>query len=100
MNLPLGSKMLIPVKYQNENAHLFAKNIEGINLGIELSHPRVVTASLDDFNQTLILKASGSGDCNVIVYLLSNPSLIYDVFRVKVTSIVKPPSPVSIHVGG
>jgi hypothetical protein len=36
----------------------------------------------------------------VIVYLLSNPDHIYDVFRVKVTSIVKPPSPVSIHVGG
>jgi len=36
----------------------------------------------------------------VIIYLLSNPSHIYDVFRVKVPSIVKPPSPVNIHVGG
>ena len=36
----------------------------------------------------------------MVVYLLSSPRTIFDVFRVKVTSILKPPSPVSIHVGG
>jgi hypothetical protein len=44
LSFPLGSSMVIPVKFQNEHAHTFAKNIEGIEVGIELSHPRVVSA--------------------------------------------------------
>ena len=91
--------MNIPIKFQNEHGHLFANNIEGIEIGIELSHPRVVTASLDDLNSTIILKAEGSGESNVVLYLLKNPS-VYDVFRVRVSSVVKPPSPVQVHVGG
>ena len=47
LSLPLGSLMTIPIKFQNEQAHSFAKNIEGIQVGLELSHPRVVTATLD-----------------------------------------------------
>jgi hypothetical protein len=45
------------------------------------------------------MSADGSGDCNVVVYLLKNPQ-IYDVFRVRVSSMVKPFSPVHVHVGG
>lgn len=92
--------MNLLVKFQNDHAHLFANNIEGVGVGIELSHPRVVTAELDHFNQTLTLSAQGSGECNVILYLLSNPLHVFDIFRVRVTSIVKPSSPVSLHVGG
>ena len=44
LSFPLGSKMSIPLKFQNEHAHSFANNIEGIEVGIELSHPRVVSA--------------------------------------------------------
>ena len=44
LSFPLGSSMNIPIKFQNEHGHLFANNIEGIEVGIELSHPRVVTA--------------------------------------------------------
>jgi len=50
MNLPLGSSMNLQVKFQNDHAHSFANKIEGISVGIELSHPRVVSASLDDYN--------------------------------------------------
>ena len=45
------------------------------------------------------MRAEGSGDCNVIVYLVKQPH-IYDVYRVKVSSVVKPYSPVYLHVGG
>jgi hypothetical protein len=47
LSFPLGSQMSIPIKFQNEHAHQFANNIEGISVGFELSHPRVVSASLD-----------------------------------------------------
>jgi hypothetical protein len=44
------------------------------------------------------MKAEGTGECNVIVYLVKQPQ-VYDVFRVRVQSIVKPFSPVNVHVG-
>jgi hypothetical protein len=44
LSLPLGSTLNVPIKFQNEHAHSFSKNIEGISLGVELSHPRVVQA--------------------------------------------------------
>ena len=44
LNLPLGSSVKIPIKFYNEHAHLFANNVEGVQVGIELSHPRVVSA--------------------------------------------------------
>jgi len=55
LSLPLGSSIKLPIKFYNEHAHLFANNIEGVQVGIELSHPRVVTAELDEYNSTLIL---------------------------------------------
>jgi hypothetical protein len=44
------------------------------------------------------LKAEGSGECSILIYLAKNPS-IYDVFNVRVSSVVKPSSPVSLHLG-
>jgi hypothetical protein len=99
LSFPLGSQMNIPIKFQNEHGHQFANNIEGIDVGIELSHPRVVSAQLDYFNSTISLKAEGSGECNIVVYLSKNP-LIFDIFKVRVSSVVKPFSPVNVHVGG
>lgn len=99
LNFPLGSSMSIPLKFQNEHGHSFANNIEGIAVGFELSHPRVLSASLNEFNSSLQLKAEGSGECNVVVYLLKQPQ-IYDIFKVRVQSVVKPHSPVNVHVGG
>jgi hypothetical protein len=47
LSFPLGSQMQIPIKLQNEHGHQFANNIEGIEIGIELSHPKVISARLD-----------------------------------------------------
>jgi len=44
------------------------------------------------------LKSINSGETNVIIYLLSDPS-IYDVFRVRVATMVQPSSNVQLHVG-
>jgi hypothetical protein len=52
---------------------MFAKDIEGLGVGIYLSHPRVVTVKLGEFNQSLLLESHGSGESNIKVYLLSNP---------------------------
>lgn len=99
LSLPLGSQIKLPINFQNDNAHLFADRIEGVNLMVELSHPRVVTAQLDNYNQTLTLISQGSGECNVILYLENHPE-IFDVIRVRVSTIVEPLSPVDLHVGG
>ena len=64
-----------------------------------LSHPRVVQVELDHFNQTITLVSQGSGDCNIVLYMADRPH-IFDVIRVRVCSIVKPLSPVSLHLGG
>jgi len=58
-----------------------------------------VSVSLDHFNQTLTLTSQGSGDCNIMIYLEDHPH-IFDIIRVRVSSIVKPLSPVLLHVGG
>lgn len=83
LNFPLGSQMNIPIKFQNEHGHQFANNIEGIEVGVELSHPRVLSTTLNEFNSSLELKAEGSGECNVKIYLIKQPH-VYDIFRVRV----------------
>ena len=49
INVPIGtsSEKIIPINFMNEHAHLFAKNLEGIELEIELSHPHVISAKID-----------------------------------------------------
>ena len=44
LSLPIGSSMDIPIKFQNEHGHLFARDIQGIELGLKLSNPRIVEA--------------------------------------------------------
>ena len=61
-----------------------------------MSHPRVVTAQLDAYNSSLTIQSEGSGECNVVLYLVNNPA-IFDVFRVRVATIVQPSSPVELH---
>ena len=99
LSLPLGSSLTLPIHLQNEHAHRFAENIEGLEVGILQSHPRVVSVQLDYYNQTMTLVSLGSGDCNIVLYLVER-QYIFDVIRVRVSSIVKPSSPVFLHVGG
>lgn len=98
LSLPLASSISIPVRFKNDRAHLFARDLTGIRVGVRLSHPRVVQASLDEYNQTLTLVAGHSGECNVMLYLEDDPT-IYDVFMVRVSSLVQPSSPVYLHRG-
>lgn len=34
LNLPLGSSLTLPIHLQNEHAHMFAANIEGLEVGV------------------------------------------------------------------
>lgn len=99
LTFPMASTINLPIEFQNEKAHSFADKIEGISVGVELSHPRVVKAKLDQYNSTLILEAQGNGECNVVVYLIERPE-VFDVIKVRVTSVVSPGSPIMLHVGG
>jgi len=58
-----------------------------------------VSVELDHFNQTITLTGQGSGDCNIVLYMADRPH-IFDIIRVRVCSIVKPLSPVFLHLGG
>jgi len=99
LNLPLGSSLTLPIHFQDEHGHRFAEQIEGMNVEFVLSHPRVVAVDLDPLKQTITLTSQGSGDCNIVVYMAGRPH-IFDVIRVRVCSIVKPISPVYLHLGG
>jgi hypothetical protein len=77
----------VPIRYLNEHGHLFASNIEGVHIGFNLSHPKVVSARLDAFNQSLSINAISSGECVVMVYLMSDPT-IYDVFKIRVATMI------------
>ena len=46
----------------------------------------------------MTLAAGQTGECNVKVFLESDPT-IYDVFTVKVSSLLQPSSPVYLHQG-
>jgi len=79
-------------------------NIQGIKVGFELSHPRVVSAEFEEGSHSLKLKSKGSGECMVLIYLEGHRNTIYDTFKVTVATIVEPsPSgtgePVMLHLG-
>ena len=99
LTLPLGASVTLPIHFQNEHALRFAINIEGLEVGVLRSHPRVVSVQLDHYNQTMTLESLGSGDCNIVLFL-GERQHIFDVIRVKVASVVRPQSPVLLHVGG
>ena len=100
VNVPIGqnSKILVPIKFQNEHAHLFAHKVEGIEVDFQLSHPQVISAELDEFNSTLILKPKSAGECNVLVYLRNDPK-VFDIFKVNVATIVQPSAVAHLHIG-
>ena len=98
VSLPVDSQLTIPIKFSNEHAHLFASNIEGIPVSFQISHPRVLEAKMDRFNQSLTLVPRGLGESNVLIYLTKNPE-IFDVVKVKVAAVIEPSSPVSLHLG-
>ena len=48
---------------------MFAYDIEGLDIGVLQSHPKVVAVNLDYYNQTMTLESLGTGDCNIVIYL-------------------------------
>jgi hypothetical protein len=77
---------------------LFANQIEGIEVGFQLSHPQVVSAELDGFNSSITLRPRSAGECNVMVYLKNDPK-VFDIFRVNVATIVQPSAIAHLHIG-
>lgn len=73
LNLPLGSSFKLPIHFQNEHANRFASDVEGIKISYVLSHPRVLSVQVDEFRQELTIKAHGSGDCNILIFLEEQP---------------------------
>ena len=50
LSLPLGSSLSLPIHLQDDHGHKFADKISGVEVGIRLSHPRVLSVSLDNYN--------------------------------------------------
>lgn len=99
LSLPLGSSLDLPIHLQDDHAHKFADDISGVKVGMYLSHPKVVSVSLDQYNQTLTIQSMGSGDCNIFLFLEDHQH-IFDVIRVRVSGVVQPLSPVFLNLGG
>ena len=47
----------------------------------------------------MTLTSQAQGDCNILIYLEDNPQ-VFDLVRVRVSSVVQPISPVHLHLGG
>jgi hypothetical protein len=77
---------------------LFANNIEGIEVDFQLSHPQVISAELDSYNSSITLRPKSAGECNVMVFLRNDPK-VFDMFKVKVATIVQPSAIAHLHIG-
>jgi hypothetical protein len=69
-----------------------------MNSAVRLSNSKVLVSELDATNSTLTLTSQYVGDSMVTVFMLDDPT-IKDVFQVSVSSIMKPISPISLHLG-
>ena len=99
-NMALGTELLFNITYQDTWARSFPSSFEyGINVGLEVSNSRVVQASLENKNSTLKIRSQYVGDTIVKVFLLNKPE-IKDIFLVEVSSVMKPVSPLVLHIGG
>jgi hypothetical protein len=45
------------------------------------------------------IQAQGSGECSFFIYLVDHPT-IFDEIKIRVSSLVRPLSPVNLHIGG
>jgi hypothetical protein len=57
LNMPLGTRLEFPIHFTNSNGHLFAENIEleDLNVGVLVSHPRIVNVELSSSTQKMRL---------------------------------------------
>lgn len=99
LQMPLGSSVTLPIHFQNEHAVRFASEIDGVKLGFSLSHPKVLSIQVNEVGQTVSIQAQGSGECSFYIYLVDHPT-IFDEVKIRVSSLVRPLSPVNLHIGG
>lgn len=98
--IALGSELEFDITYQDSIARSFPKGFEyGIDVGVEVSNSRVLQASLENRNNTLRIYSQYVGDTIVKVFLHKNPK-VKDVLKISVNSVMKPVSPVFLHLGG
>lgn len=99
-NIALGSEIEFDITYQDYMARSMPRLFEyGIDVSIEVSNSRVIQASLENRNSTLRIYSQYVGDTIVKVYLTKNPS-VKDMIKISVSSVMKPVSPISLHLGG
>jgi nuclear pore complex protein Nup210 len=98
--IALGSELEFDVIYQDSIARSFPRGFEyGIDVSVEVSNSRVLQASLENRNTTLKIYSQYAGDTIVKVFLNKNPK-VKDVLKISVNSVMKPVSPVLLHLGG
>ena len=98
--LSIGGKITLKIRLQDEFGRVFPTPLIGVRFSVVSSHSEVVSTEIDDHYTSLTIRGLEKGESVIFVHLQSNPE-IYDVFRVKVGSIVIPTeSPINIHVGG
>ena len=55
-NMAIGGETDIKVTYQDMVGRSFARKVEGLAVGIELSHPHILSAKMDFYNGTITLR--------------------------------------------
>ena len=98
--MALGSELELPVIYQDSMARTFPSGFEyGMDVGLQNSNSKVVSASLEERNSTLVIRSQYVGDAIIKVYLNNDPR-VRDLISIRVSSVMKPVAPVSLHLGG
>ena len=98
-NLQVEGDSVLRIILQDTFGRSFPNDLDNVNLLIHTSNPNVIEGHISVDKKYLTLKAKSEGTSLVKLYLDDNPG-IYDVFYVSVGSIIKPVSPVKVHVGG
>jgi len=99
LHMPLGSSSVLKVRYQDSLGRNFVSDFEGTSLVALTSNPRVAKVNLNYYGSELTINAVSTGEAMISIYIEDRP-LLKDAFRVTVTSIMKPQSPVLVHYGG
>ena len=99
IDMEVSQELILKVILQHYYGLLFAEKFEGISLRVVVSHPKIATVELSDFNSKLRIKAQSIGETNVIL-LEPISRKIYDVFKINVVQQTTLLNKIVIPVGG
>ena len=99
IDMEVSQELILKVILQHYHGLLFAEKFEGISLRVVVSHPKIATAELSDFNSKLRIKAQDIGETNVILFEPISRK-IYDVFKINVVQQTTLLNKIVIPVGG